>query len=62
MPTAPPTVWAGVDVGRTRHWVEVVDATGATLLSRRVSNDRTRGTPAHGVHTVHVAGGNAGDL
>ncbi len=41
MPTAPQTVWAGVDVGKTHHWVEVVDATGATLLSRRVSNDQT---------------------
>ncbi len=41
MPTAPPTVWAGVDVGKTHHWVEVVDATGATLLSRRVSNDQS---------------------
>jgi len=41
MPTAPPTVWAGVDVGKTHHWVEVVDATGATLLSHRVSNDQS---------------------
>ncbi len=41
MPTAPPTVWARVDVGKTHDWVEVVDATGATLLSRRVSNDQT---------------------
>jgi len=40
MPTTPPTAWAGIDVGKTHHWVEVVDASGATLLSRRVSNDQ----------------------
>src|SRR5664280_187787 len=40
MPPAALTVWAGIDVGKTHHWVEVVDATGATLLSRRVLNDQ----------------------
>ena len=39
-PVAALTVWAGIDVGKTHHWVEVVDATGATLLSRRVLNDQ----------------------
>ncbi|WP_435824926.1 IS110 family transposase [Nocardia rhamnosiphila] len=34
-------VWTGVDVGKTHHWMCVVDADGATLLSRRVSNDET---------------------
>lgn len=40
MPPAALTAWAGIDVGKTYHWVEVVDATGATLLSRRVLNDQ----------------------
>ena len=40
MPTALSTVWAGIDVGKTHHWIEVVDAAGATLLSRRVLNDQ----------------------
>ena len=39
LPT-PPTVWAGIDVGKTHHWVDVVDDCGATLLSRRVLNDQ----------------------
>lgn len=40
MPSAVAKVWAGVDVGKTHHWVEVVDADGTTLLSRRVLNDQ----------------------
>ena len=36
----PATVWAGIDVGKTHHWVEAVDAAGRTLLSRRVLNDQ----------------------
>ena len=32
-------VWAGVDVGKEHHWVCVVDASGAVLLSRRFDND-----------------------
>ncbi len=40
MSSAAATVWAGVDVGKTHHWVEVVDASGVTLLSRRVGNDQ----------------------
>ncbi len=38
MPPAAFTVWAGVDVGKTHHWVEVVDGDGTTLLSRRILN------------------------
>ena len=34
-------VWVGVDVGKKQHWVCVVDATGAVLLSRRPGNDET---------------------
>lgn len=34
------TVWAGIDVGKTHHWVEAVDVGGKTLLSRRVLNDQ----------------------
>jgi transposase len=34
-------VWAGVDIGKGHHHVVVIDADGARLLSRRVSNDET---------------------
>jgi transposase len=40
MDPAAATVWAGIDIGKTPHWVEVVDDGGATLLSRRVLNDQ----------------------
>ena len=32
-------LWAGVDVGKEHHWVCVVDATGAVVLSRKVLDD-----------------------
>lgn len=31
--------WAGVDIGKTHHWVCVVDTDGARLLSMKVAND-----------------------
>ena len=31
--------WAGIDVGKTHHWVCAVDADGKTLLSVKVAND-----------------------
>jgi hypothetical protein len=31
--------WVGIDVGKTHHWVCVVDADGKTLLSVKVAND-----------------------
>jgi len=31
--------WAGVDVGKTHHWVCAVDADGKTLLSVKIAND-----------------------
>lgn len=34
------TVWAGIDVGKTHHWVCVVDTDGAALLSVKVGNDQ----------------------
>lgn len=34
------TVWAGIDVGKTHHWVCVVDSDGAALLSVKVGNDQ----------------------
>ncbi len=34
-------VWAGVDVGKTHHWVCVIDPTGKVLLSVKVANDET---------------------
>lgn len=36
----PAVVWAGIDVGKTHHWIEAVNAEGKTLLSRRVLNDQ----------------------
>jgi transposase len=36
--------WVGVDVGKTHHWVCVVDAEGATLLSVKIANDETQVT------------------
>ena len=33
------SAWVGVDVGKTHHWVCVVDAEGKTLLSAKVAND-----------------------
>jgi hypothetical protein len=35
-------VWAGVDVGKTYHWVCVVDGGGTVLLSRKAANDQTQ--------------------
>jgi hypothetical protein len=32
-------LWAGVDVGKEHHWICVVDATGAVVLSRKLVND-----------------------
>jgi transposase len=32
-------IWAGTDCGKTHHHTVVLDAEGATLLSRRVAND-----------------------
>lgn len=34
-------VWAGVDIGKGHHHVVVIDADGARMLSRRVTNDET---------------------
>lgn len=31
--------WAGVDVGKTHHWVCVIDPTGEVLTSVKVGND-----------------------
>jgi len=33
--------WAGIDIGKTHHWVCVLDADGAVLLSRKLANDET---------------------
>ena len=35
----PQTVWVGVDVGKTHHWVCAIDADGRSVLSVKVSND-----------------------
>ena len=40
MPAAAARVWAGIDVGKTHHWVSVVDADGATVLSVKILNDQ----------------------
>jgi predicted RNase H-like nuclease len=31
--------WAGVDAGKEFHWVNLLDASGRELLSRKVQND-----------------------
>ena len=33
--------WIGIDVGKTHHWVCIVDADGTRLLSFKISNDET---------------------
>jgi transposase len=33
--------WAGIDIGKTHHWVCVLDADGTVLLSKRLANDET---------------------
>src|SRR6476661_7975545 len=35
------TAWAGIDVGKTHHWVCVLDAEGNKLSSMKVANDQT---------------------
>lgn len=34
--------WVGIDVGKTHHWVCVVDAEGTTLLSVKIANDEAQ--------------------
>ncbi|MDN5745052.1 MAG: IS110 family transposase [Nocardioidaceae bacterium] len=34
--------WAGVDIGKTHHWVCAVDEKGKTLLSKKVLNDEAQ--------------------
>lgn len=34
------TAWAGIDVGKTHHWVCVLDAEGKKLSSMKVANDQ----------------------
>jgi len=35
------TAWVGIDVGKTHHWVCVVDTDGKVLLSVKIGNDET---------------------
>lgn len=35
------TAWAGIDVGKTHHWVCVLDAEGNKLSSMKVANDQS---------------------
>ena len=32
-------LWAGIDAGKTHHWITVVDAHGSTIWSQKVDND-----------------------
>jgi transposase len=34
-------VWAGIDAGKAHHWAAVVDDTGATVWSRKITNDES---------------------
>lgn len=36
-----PTAWAGIDVGKTHHWVCLIDPHGETVFSAKVDNDET---------------------
>jgi hypothetical protein len=38
----PDVAWVGIDVGKTHHWVCVVDADGNSLLSVKVFNDEAQ--------------------
>ncbi|MCI2424386.1 IS110 family transposase [Saccharopolyspora sp. K220] len=33
--------WAGIDAGKAHHWAAVVDAAGATVWSKKISNDES---------------------
>ncbi|MEP7180482.1 MAG: IS110 family transposase, partial [Pseudonocardiales bacterium] len=33
--------WAGIDIGKTHHWVCVLDADGAVMLSAKLANDES---------------------
>lgn len=33
--------WAGIDIGKTHHWVCVLDADGALMLSAKLANDES---------------------
>jgi hypothetical protein len=35
------TVWAGIDVGKTHHWVCVLDSDGNKRASMKVANDQS---------------------
>lgn len=39
MATLRDKAWVGVDIGKTHHWVCVLDAAGAVLLSVKIGND-----------------------
>lgn len=41
MATQRDRAWVGVDVGKTHHWVCVVDVDGKTVLSVKIGNDET---------------------
>ncbi|MET8959757.1 IS110 family transposase [Streptomyces sp. NPDC004074] len=34
-------LWVGIDAGKAHHWLAAVDATGATIWSRKVPNDES---------------------
>lgn len=39
--TTPGKAWVGIDIGKTHHWVCVLDAEGAVLLSAKLVNDES---------------------
>ena len=51
-PVAALTVWAGIDVGKTHHWVEVVDAT--TPGSERERQERERIRHGRGAYSANL--------
>jgi transposase len=49
------TVWAGIDVGKSHHWVCVLDANGNKLMSMKIANDQSEITAT--IATVAALGG-----
>ncbi|MFC3587836.1 transposase [Streptantibioticus rubrisoli] len=41
MADRPARLWVGIDAGKAHHWMTAIDATGATIWSRKVPNDES---------------------
>jgi transposase len=61
----PETIWAGIDIGKTHHWVCIIDAEGNQILSVKIGNDeaeivalvtRVQGLARHVCWAVDIIG------